>query len=134
MLGCTNTCVWKSISKGMRHLNECSFDCTENFVRQRFRERLCWSSNLFSRLCTLWTHSPAGVRISREQLVNLGKHQQPTSLCTELTFGLRKFEQRNFFLAFFGGRNWQDLSLHSCLFHFSKSQQRRSMQSAFASH
>ena len=32
------------------------------------------------------------------------------SLCTVLTFGIRKFEQRNFFLAFFGGRNWQDLS------------------------
>ena len=56
------------------------------------------------------------------------------SLCTVLTFSLRKSEQRNFFLAFFGGRNWQDLSWHSCLFHFSKSQQTRSMQSDTASH
>ena len=108
-----------------------------NFVRQNFRERLCRSSNLSSRLCTLWTHSPAGVKgydFFHLQLANFGKHEQPTSLCTVLTFGLRKFEQRNFFLAFFGGRNWQDLSRHSCLFHFSKSQQRRSMQSATTSH
>ena len=33
-----------------------------NFVRQNFRERLCRSSNLSSRLCTLWTHSPAWVK------------------------------------------------------------------------
>ena len=33
----------------------------KKFVRQKFRERLCRPSNLFSRLCTLWTHSPAGV-------------------------------------------------------------------------
>ena len=46
----------------------------------------------------------------RVQLANFGKHEQPTSLCFVLTFGLRKLEQRNFFLAFFGGRNWQDLS------------------------
>ena len=55
-------------------------------------------------------------------------------LCIVLTFGLRKLEQRNFFLASFGGRNWQDLSWHSCLFYFSKLQQTRSMQSATASH
>ena len=33
-----------------------------NFIRQKFRERLCRSSNLLSRLCTLWTHSLAGVK------------------------------------------------------------------------
>ena len=115
MLGYTITCVWKSLSEGMRHLNKCSFD-------------LCRSSNLSLRLCTLCKHSPAGVKeydFFRVQLANFGSHQQPTSLCTVLTFGLRKLEQRNFFLAFFGGRNWQDLSRHSCLFHFSKLQQRR---------
>ena len=40
MLGYTITCVWKSLSEGMRHLNKCSFDW-------------CRSSNLSSRLCTL---------------------------------------------------------------------------------
>ena len=133
VLGCTNTCVWKSISKGMRHLNKCSFYCSDELCKAEVlgeAMQVLW-------LCMLWTHSPAGVKgydFFRVQLANLGKHQQPTSFCTVLTVGLRKFEKRNLYLAFFGGRNWQDLSLHSCLFHFSKSQQRRSMQSAFASH
>ena len=43
------------------------------------------------------------------------------SLCTVLTFGLRKYEQRNFFLAFFGGRNLQDLS---CIAAYSTFQNR----------
>ena len=33
VLGCTNTCVWKSISKGMRHLNKCSFYCSDELCK-----------------------------------------------------------------------------------------------------
>ena len=87
MLGYPNTCVWKSISKGVQYLNKCSFDCSQNFVRQKFRERLCRPSNLSSRLCTLWTHSPAGVKCMIFFACSLPiseKHQQPTSLCPVL--------------------------------------------------
>ena len=58
-----------------------------NFVRQKFRERLCRSSNLFFKplhtLNTLlgWSKVYDSFHV---QLANFWKHQQPTSLCTVL--------------------------------------------------
>ena len=58
-----------------------------NFVRQKFRERLCRSSNLFFKsfhtLNTLlgWSRVYDSFHV---QLANFWKHQQPTSLCTVL--------------------------------------------------
>ena len=58
-----------------------------NFVRQKFRERLCRSSNLFFKpfhtLNTLlgWSRVYDFFHV---QFANFWKHQQPTSLCTVL--------------------------------------------------
>ena len=46
----------------------------------------------------------------RVQLANFGKHEQLTSLCTVLTFGLRKFEQRNLKKLLFGFLWWSKLA------------------------
>ena len=58
-----------------------------NFVRQKSTERLCRSSNLSSRLCTIFFTLPGwskGYDVFRAKLANFGKHQQPTSFCTVL--------------------------------------------------
>ena len=131
VLGYPNTCVQKSISKGMRYLNKCSLDCSDELCKAEVQgEAMQVLQPFFKTLHTLNTlpgwHKEYD--FFRVQLSNFGKHQQPTSLCTELL----DFEHRNFFLATFGDRNWQDLSRRSSFFHFSKLRQRRSMQSETA--
>ena len=106
-----------------------------NFVRQKFRERLCRSSNLFFKsfhtLNTLlgWSRVYDSFHV---QLANFWKHQQPTSLCTVLTLVFESSsKETSFWLALVIETG---ISRYSCLFHFSKLQQRRSMPSATASH
>ena len=56
VLGCTNTCVWKSISKGMRHLNKCSFDCTDELCKAEvYGEAMLVFQPFFKTLHTLNT-------------------------------------------------------------------------------
>ena len=62
VLGYPNTCVWKSISKGVQYLNRCSFDCSQELCKEEVQGEARQALKSFSRLCTLWTHSPAGVK------------------------------------------------------------------------
>ena len=89
VLGYTNTCVWKSISKGVQYLNKCSFDCSHELCKAEVQGeamQVLQPLNFYKTLHTLNT-LPGWRRVYdffRVQLANFGKHQQPTSLCPVL--------------------------------------------------
>ena len=87
VLGYPNTCVWKSISKGVQYLNRCSFDCSQELCKEEVQgEAMQALQSFFKTLHTLDT-LPGWRKVYdffRVQLANFGKHQQPTSLCPVL--------------------------------------------------
>ena len=87
MLGYPNTCAWKSISKGIQYLNKCSFVCWDELCKAEVQGVAMQVLQPFFKILHNLNTLPGwskGYDIFCAKLANFGKHQQLTSLCTEL--------------------------------------------------